>query len=86
MLERLLSVLDERERTILELRFQHDLTQHEIAARVGLSQMQVSRLLGQAITRLQAVGVSSGFQTPLRPEMGRRGVAVCGCRPSTPTP
>ena len=60
-IESLLAVLDERERRILVLRFQHDLTQSEIAARVGLSQMHVSRLLGRAIARLRpAYGVSSG--------------------------
>ena len=50
----LLAVLDERERTILRLRFEHDLTQGEIARRVGLSQMHVSRLLRQAITKVRA--------------------------------
>ncbi|MGH2908666.1 MAG: SigB/SigF/SigG family RNA polymerase sigma factor, partial [Solirubrobacteraceae bacterium] len=37
--------LCERDRTILYLRFGEDLTQAEIAALVGVSQMQVSRLL-----------------------------------------
>jgi RNA polymerase sigma-B factor len=64
--ERLLTVLDDRERTIIKLRFQDDLTQREIAARVGLSQMHVSRLLRQAITRLRvAHGASSGVQAPI---------------------
>jgi RNA polymerase sigma-B factor len=52
--ERLLSALDERQRTILRLRFREDLTQREIAERVGLSQMHVSRIIRQAVTQLHA--------------------------------
>ena len=52
--ERLMSCLAERERTILHLRFHEDLTQMEIAERLGLSQMHVSRLIRQSITRLRA--------------------------------
>jgi RNA polymerase sigma-B factor len=48
-----LRVLPERERRILRLRFVEDLTQAEIAARVGVSQMQVSRLLRESIARLR---------------------------------
>lgn len=44
-----LAALDERERTIVELRFFQGLTQSEIAARVGISQMHVSRLLRRAL-------------------------------------
>ena len=44
--------LPPREREILYLRFGEDLTQSEIAARVGVSQMQVSRLLRRALQRL----------------------------------
>jgi RNA polymerase sigma-B factor len=36
------------------LRFEHDLTQEQIGRHVGLSQMQVSRILRQSITRLRA--------------------------------
>lgn len=45
--------LPERERRILFLRFGADLTQAEIADRVGVSQMQVSRLLRKSVRRLQ---------------------------------
>jgi RNA polymerase sigma-B factor len=45
--------LPERERRILYLRFGEDLTQAEIADRVGVSQMQVSRLLCKSVKRLQ---------------------------------
>jgi RNA polymerase sigma-B factor len=51
--QRLMGVLGERERLILRLRFTDDLTQAEIAARLGVSQMHVSRLIRQSITRLQ---------------------------------
>jgi RNA polymerase sigma-B factor len=47
--------LPERERWIVELRFADELTQSEIAARVGVSQMQVSRLLRRAIGRMRIV-------------------------------
>ena len=52
--ERLMSVLSDREREVLRLRFGEDLTQSEIGARVGVSQMHVSRLIRQAIGRLRA--------------------------------
>ena len=45
--------LSERERQVLGLRFIDDLTQSEIAARVGVSQMQVSRILRRSLTRLR---------------------------------
>jgi RNA polymerase sigma-B factor len=49
-----LEALPERERRILELRFEQDLTQAEIAERVGVSQMHVSRLLRRSLDRLRA--------------------------------
>jgi RNA polymerase sigma-B factor len=45
--------LPQRERQILFLRFGEDLTQTEIADRVGVSQMQVSRLLRKSLHRLR---------------------------------
>ena len=55
--ERLISVLSDREREVLRLRFAEDLTQSEIGARVGVSQMHVSRLIRHAIAQLrQAAG------------------------------
>jgi RNA polymerase sigma-B factor len=50
----LLSVLPARERRIVELRFFESLTQSEIAERVGVSQMHVSRLLTRSLERLRA--------------------------------
>ena len=48
----LTSRLGARDREILRLRYEEDLTQSDIAARVGLSQMHVSRLLRDALDRL----------------------------------
>jgi RNA polymerase sigma-B factor len=45
-------VLDDRDRDVLYLRFVEDLTQTEIAKRIGVSQMQVSRLIRRALARL----------------------------------
>lgn len=45
--------LPTHEREILYLRFGEDLTQSEIAERVGVSQMQVSRLLRRSLQRLR---------------------------------
>jgi RNA polymerase sigma-B factor len=52
--ESLMAVLSDREREVLRLRFAEDLTQSEIGARVGVSQMHVSRLIRQAVARLRA--------------------------------
>jgi RNA polymerase sigma-B factor len=48
------SALPDVERTVLELRFMHDLNQREIGERIGYSQMHISRLLRRALTRLEA--------------------------------
>ena len=58
LLDGLLPLLTRRQREVLGLRFREDLTQREIGERVGLSQMQVSRLLHQAIHRLADVVVA----------------------------
>jgi RNA polymerase sigma-B factor len=47
--------LDERERLIVRLRFEHEMTQAQIAQRIGVSQMQVSRLLRRCLTKLREV-------------------------------
>jgi RNA polymerase sigma-B factor len=47
--------IPKRERMILRMRFVEDLTQTEIAARVGVSQMQVSRLLRRSLDQLRAL-------------------------------
>ena len=52
-IERLMRVLSDREREVLRLRFEEDLTQSEIGERVGVSQMHVSRLIRQSVARLR---------------------------------
>lgn len=59
-IERLLHTLPERERHLVELRFFGELTQGEIAARTGISQMHVSRLLRKALARLDATSAEEG--------------------------
>ncbi len=49
----LLDRLPPRERRILALRYFEELTQQQIGERVGVTQMQVSRLLTQTLTRLR---------------------------------
>jgi RNA polymerase sigma-B factor len=53
-LDDLLGVLPDRERRIVELRFFEGMTQSEIAERVGVSQMHVSRLLARSLEMLRA--------------------------------
>ncbi|MER6443935.1 SigB/SigF/SigG family RNA polymerase sigma factor [Streptomyces venezuelae] len=50
----LLEQLDERDRLILHMRFGQEKTQAAIGAELGISQMQVSRLLSRTLTRLRA--------------------------------
>jgi len=52
-MESVLPTLDEREREVLRLRFVEELPQTEIAARIGCSQMQISRLLRRSLDRLR---------------------------------
>ena len=50
-----LRILPLRERRILHMRFVEDMTQAEIARHVGVSQMQVSRLLRRSLAQLREV-------------------------------
>ena len=52
-IEQELPHLDERERRAIELRFAEDMTQSQIAAEIGCSQMQVSRILRGALAKLR---------------------------------
>jgi RNA polymerase sigma-B factor len=52
-LEPRLRALPARDRLVLRLRFVEDLTQTEIAERIGVSQMHVSRLIRSALERLR---------------------------------
>ncbi len=53
-LKPLLADLDDRERRILQMRFGAELTQSQIGAELGISQMHVSRLLTRTLTKLRS--------------------------------
>jgi RNA polymerase sigma-B factor len=54
-IEPTMAAMPPRDRLILRLRFEEDLTQSEIADRLGISQMHVSRIIRRALTRLRTV-------------------------------
>jgi RNA polymerase sigma-B factor len=53
LLDEAMDVLSDRDREVLRLRFAEDLTQTEISTRIGVSQMQVSRIIRQSIAKLR---------------------------------
>ena len=53
-LEPALEALPEREQLILKLRFEEGLTQTQIADKIGISQMHVSRLIRRSLERMRA--------------------------------
>ncbi len=55
--------LSARERRVLVLRFVEDLTQTQIADQIGVSQMQVSRILRRALSRLRELTQSELLET-----------------------
>jgi RNA polymerase sigma-B factor len=55
LLDGLLAALPARSRKILRLRFEQDLTQAEIGALIGVSQMQISRIIRQTIDHLRHI-------------------------------
>jgi RNA polymerase sigma-B factor len=54
-LDRMLVLLPARDREVLRLRFHEDMTQAEIGALLGVSQMQVSRIIRGGIARLREI-------------------------------
>lgn len=54
-LKRILATRSERDRQILHLRFYHELTQRQIADRVGVSQMHVSRILAACLEEMRLI-------------------------------
>ena len=68
-------VLSEREQDILHMRFDEDLSQPEIARRIGISQMQVSRLIARSLERLR-----------LHLELSPRRRAAIACCPAQTAP
>jgi RNA polymerase sigma-B factor len=55
IIEPTMAALPKRDRLILRLRFERDLTQSEIAERLGISQMHVSRIIRRSLDRLRTV-------------------------------
>ena len=53
LLEELLAHLDKRERQLICMRYFRDMTQMEVAAELGISQVQVSRLEKRILNRLK---------------------------------
>ena len=68
-LEALLRTLDDRERVIVQLYYQHELTQAEIGRRLCYSQMHISRLLRRAVEQLLMAAAAQ------QPELPRRSAA-----------
>ena len=64
LLTHLLGRLPERDRRILELRFIDEMTQSEIAAEIGVSQMCVSRVLARTLGRLRLWARTAVGQAP----------------------
>jgi RNA polymerase sigma-B factor len=60
----LLERLPARERLVVHLRFFEHMTQSEIAARLGISQVHVSRLLARSLRRLREAGSEDGRTEP----------------------
>ncbi len=60
LLQPLIAQLKNRERRILELRFEQEWSQERIGAELGVSQMQISRLLREILDKLRAVLVEEG--------------------------
>ncbi|MBK8733639.1 MAG: sigma-70 family RNA polymerase sigma factor [Actinomycetales bacterium] len=75
VLRELIDQLDGRRRTILALRFDFDLTQAEIGRIVGLSQMQVSRVLSETLGMLRT-WLTEGAPQRSRPEWVRSRSAI----------
>ncbi|SKC42343.1 sigma-70 family RNA polymerase sigma factor [Plantibacter cousiniae (nom. nud.)] len=67
-----LRVLSPRDRRVLQLRFAEDLTQQEIAEAVGVTQMQVSRILKRSLELLRDRIVHG---EPSTEQAGRRRIA-----------
>ncbi|MBW3607366.1 MAG: SigB/SigF/SigG family RNA polymerase sigma factor [Actinobacteria bacterium] len=63
-LQQLMSTVTPREREVLRMRFEQDMTQAEIGAVIGVSQMQVSRVIRQAISRLRSAADAEPASPP----------------------
>ena len=56
----LIEKLPAREQAVLKMRFFEELTQTQIAERIGYSQMHVSRLLASALNTLRSQALNDG--------------------------
>ncbi|MCH0566722.1 sigma-70 family RNA polymerase sigma factor, partial [Streptomyces sp. MUM 2J] len=74
--------LPERDRLVLRLRFYQDFTQQQIADVIGVSQMQVSRILSRCLRQLREVLLASGADPPSTAP--RTAAATGGPRPPAP--
>ncbi len=74
--------LPSREQQILVMRFREDMTQAQIGQQLGISQVQVSRLLARALgyLRLRLLGTRSTGPPPARPQLHR----PAGMGPASP--
>jgi RNA polymerase sigma-B factor len=70
----LMRSLSARERYVLRLRFEGDLTQAEIGARIGVGQMQVSRILRRTVARLHRLAAGDEAVTEAAAGSHRRPV------------
>lgn len=64
----LLERLGERERRMLRMRFGQELTQAQIGAELGISQMQVSRVLNRVLGHLRDSMLEDGPKAPTAPQ------------------
>ncbi len=82
VLDGLLAFIAPRDREVVRLRFEQDLTQAEIGALLGLSQMQVSRIVRHAIDQLRHIADQQERIAEARAErrvgLGAVAVAVAG--------
>ena len=65
LLDDLMRCVSPRERAILRMRFVEDMTQAEIGDVLGVSQMQISRLLRRALERMQTVSQAKAPPVPV---------------------
>ncbi|MFI2376199.1 sigma-70 family RNA polymerase sigma factor [Streptomyces sp. NPDC018964] len=87
-LDALVKRLPERDRRVLYLRFYQERTQQQIADAVGVSQMQVSRILRRCFDRLRealladepCAGAAGGTRAPVAGRAARPAHAPCGRR------
>jgi RNA polymerase sigma-B factor len=66
LLDDAMEVLSDRDREVLRLRFEMDLTQTEISEQIGVSQMQISRIIRQSIAKLRLDIERTGGDRPAR--------------------